>query len=245
MSFNQLKVEDIEKIFYKINENACELLEEAELLYNHEKYARAYLCAHIAFEEFGKLPILYSVALDIHFGKKVNWKKLNKDIRDHQTKISQSYVSMLLILFKFMKVKGYTEFKFSLITNSYDEIMDFLDETNFSYSEAIEELYLDAENQKQINMIPAVADLLNGFKNSSLYADFHDGIFYKPSERIDKDICGFGITLAKIQKKYHQLPDFDKEGFGFNELTQEIEYSNALKQFLESVDELEELQKQK
>lgn len=245
MSFNQLKVEDIEKIFYKINDNACELLEEAELLYNHEKYARAYLCAHIAFEEFGKLPILYSVALDIHFGKRVNWKRLNKEIRDHHEKISQSYVAILLILFKFMKVKGHTEFNFSLITNSYDEIMDFLNETIFSHSEAIEELFLDTEKQKHMNMIPAVADLLNGFKNSSLYADFHEGNFLIPSERIDKGICEFGITLAQIQKKYHQLPDLDRKGFEFNELSQDTEYSNALKQFLESVDRLEELQKQK
>ncbi|GIP62678.1 hypothetical protein J32TS6_12330 [Virgibacillus pantothenticus] len=245
MSFNQLKVEEIEKIFNKINENACELLEEAELLYNHEKYARAYLCAHIAFEEFGKLPILYSVALDVHFGKKVNWKKLSKQIRDHHTKISESYVSILVILIKFMKVKGYTKFNFSVITQFYDEIMDYLDDANFSISETIEELLFDDENQKQINLIPAVADLLNGFKNSSLYADFHEGIFNLPSERIDKDICGFGIKLAKIQKKYHQLPDMDEEGFGFDELTQDVEYSKAFQQFLDSLDKLEEAQNQK
>ncbi|WP_045515791.1 AbiV family abortive infection protein [Neobacillus niacini] len=72
MSFNQLKVEDIEKIFSKIYENACELLEESEILYNNGKHARAYLCAHIAFEEFGKLPMLNSVAIDVFFGKNID-----------------------------------------------------------------------------------------------------------------------------------------------------------------------------
>lgn len=245
MSFNQLKVEEIEEIFIKINENACELLEEAELLYNNEKYARAYLCAHIAFEEFGKLPILYSVALDVHFGKKVNWKKLNKQIRDHHTKISESYVSILMILFKFMKVKGYTKFNLSLVIEYYDEIMDYLEETKFTLSEAIEELIMDEENQMEIKRIPAIANLLNGFKNSSLYADFHENTFYTPNERIDKDICRLSIALAKIQKRYHQLPDMEKEGFGFEELSHDVEYSRALKQFIEAVDRWEELQKQK
>lgn len=244
MSFNQLKVEDIEVIFNKVNLNACQLLDDAELLFHHNKYARAYLCAHIAFEEFGKLPMLYSVALDIHFGKKVNWKKLNKYIRDHHTKIAQSYVSVLLVLLKFMKVKGYTEFNLALVIEYYDEIRDYLEETKFTLSESIEELIMDEENQMEIKKIPAVANLLNGFKNSSLYADFHENTFYTPNERIDKDLCRLSITLAKIQKRYHQF-DMEKEGFGFEELTNDVEYSRALKQFIETVDRWEELQKQK
>ncbi|PFF31879.1 hypothetical protein CN327_18265 [Bacillus cereus] len=46
------------------------------------QYARAYLCAHIAFEEFGKLPMLYTVALNVYNGIKTDWKRLNKRIRD-------------------------------------------------------------------------------------------------------------------------------------------------------------------
>lgn len=65
MSFNQLKVEDIEGISLKIYENANELLEDAELLYNHEKYARAHACAQFSIEEFGKLPMLYTVATQV------------------------------------------------------------------------------------------------------------------------------------------------------------------------------------
>lgn len=82
MSFNQLKLEDIKKIYTKIYENACELIDEAEILLQHKKYARAYLSAHISVEEFGKLPMLHSVALNVHNGVKVDWKALNKRLRN-------------------------------------------------------------------------------------------------------------------------------------------------------------------
>lgn len=37
----------------------------------------------------------------------------------------------------------------------------------------------------------------------------------------------------------------DEEGFGFDELTQDVEYSKAFQQFLDSLDKLEEVQNQK
>jgi AbiV family abortive infection protein len=85
LSLNQLKVEEVEEIFKKIYDNACELLDDAEILFSHKKYARAYLCSHIAFEEFGKLPMLNSVALGICYGKKVDWKKFNRRFRNHKS----------------------------------------------------------------------------------------------------------------------------------------------------------------
>ncbi|MCM3767037.1 AbiV family abortive infection protein [Neobacillus niacini] len=245
MSFNHLKVEEIEKIFLKIYENACELLEEAELLYNHQKFARAYLCAHIAFEEFGKLPMLNSVAIDVYFGKKIDWKKLNKDIRNHHSKISQSYTTILLILFRFMKRNGYKKFSFKLIINCYDEIVKFINEDNWSLADSAEELYMEIENLVQLDTIPDVASMLNGYKNASLYADFNEGNFYKPNEKISKNICEFVITLAQIQRKFIELPKVHIEGFRFNELDEEWEYSIEYKKFIDSLDELEQLQKQK
>lgn len=97
---------EIEEVFKKIYDNACELLDDAELLFRHKKYARAYLCSHIAFEEFGKLPLLNTVALDIHYGKKVDWKKLNRMFRNHKSKITQSYTAIIMILNDFLKKRG-------------------------------------------------------------------------------------------------------------------------------------------
>jgi len=54
LSLNQLKVKEVEELFNKIYDNACELLDDAEILFSKKKYARAYFCSHIAFEEFGK-----------------------------------------------------------------------------------------------------------------------------------------------------------------------------------------------
>jgi hypothetical protein len=54
--------------------------------------------------------------------------------------------------------------------------------------------------------------LLNGYKNGSLYADFDEGEFLKPSEKINKETCEYGITLAYMQKKFIEAPNFHKDG---------------------------------
>ncbi|MGF6952449.1 hypothetical protein QF028_004954 [Neobacillus sp. B4I6] len=47
MSFNQLKVEEIEKIFLKIYENACELIEEAENFIQSSKICKSlFVCPY-------------------------------------------------------------------------------------------------------------------------------------------------------------------------------------------------------
>ncbi|PGC53827.1 AbiV family abortive infection protein [Bacillus pseudomycoides] len=222
MSFNQLKVKDIEKIFLNIYENACELVDDAELLYNHQKYARAYLCAHIAFEEFGKLPMLYTVALNVYNGIKTDWKQLNKRIRDHKRKISQSYGT---VMFLDNVIKKYnakykddipTEFKASerdIEFNWLYVFKEFLEkEITIDPLEGLEYLRgLDV--QKEIKEKYSMTMLLNEYKNGSLYADFDEGKFIKPSEKIDKQTCQYGISLAYMQKKFIEAPNFHKNGF--------------------------------
>ncbi|WP_045515790.1 AbiV family abortive infection protein [Neobacillus niacini] len=81
-----------------------------------------------------------------------------------------------------------------------------MDEHNWLMAESVEELFMDIGNQVQLDTIPNVADILNGYKNSSLYADFNNDIFYKPNEKIDKKSCIFMIVLAQIQRKYFDYP---------------------------------------
>ena len=223
MSFNQLKVEDIEKIFIKIYENACELLEEAELLYNHEKYARAYLCAHIAFEEFGKLPMLNTVVLNINQGIKTDWKKLNRRIRDHKQKITQSYTTVSYVLKKLIeKYKGQRsnkEYK-SQKSNKIPVFDNKLEEIKYVIENEIEINPMDildyAKSPDRINdlkIIKCMSLLLNEYKNSSLYADFNEGRFLKPSESIDKETCEYALILAYIQKKFIDIPKIHIHGY--------------------------------
>jgi AbiV family abortive infection protein len=70
-------------------ENAAALLEEADLLRSHERCARAYYLAHIACEELGKLPILTALAVSVWTGAEVNWKKVDRALRSHESKIKQ------------------------------------------------------------------------------------------------------------------------------------------------------------
>ncbi|MCL7747340.1 AbiV family abortive infection protein [Halalkalibacter alkaliphilus] len=236
MSFNQLKVEEIEKIFSKIHGNASELLEEAELLYDYQKYARSYLCAHIAFEEFGKLPMLNTAALNVYNGVKTDWKYLNKRIRNHHRKISQSWGTIMMFREILNKFETYSKQSGENDNDSLDadfnyikEFKAFLDSDNFFTTLDFIKYMEELEITEQIKQKYSMSMLLNEYKNGSLYADFDEGIFLKPSEKIDKEICEFGLSNALIQKKFIDIPNIHKEGFRLYRLTDEHnQWLNAL-----------------
>jgi AbiV family abortive infection protein len=68
--------------------NATSLIEEAELLYRSNFHARAYTLAHIAREEIAKVTMFYAAGLRILAGKAVDWEKLHKRLRDHNSKLT-------------------------------------------------------------------------------------------------------------------------------------------------------------
>ncbi|HDR7380530.1 MULTISPECIES: AbiV family abortive infection protein [Bacillus cereus group] len=230
MSSNQLKVEDIENIFLKIYENACELVDEAELLYKHQKYSRAYLCAHISFEEFGKLPMLNTVALNIYNGIKIDWKQLNKRLRDHKSKISQSYGT---VMFLDDVIKKYNDKYQNDISNEFkiskDDIKlnwltlfkEYLEKEIVIDPIEWNEYFRNLDTQEEVKQKYSMTRLLNEYKNGSLYADFDEGKFKKPSEKIDKETCEYGISLAYMQKKFIEAPNYHKDGFYLYKFTNE------------------------
>ncbi|MGM2415962.1 MULTISPECIES: AbiV family abortive infection protein [Bacillus cereus group] len=98
MNINNYKIKDLEKAYTLIFENAKELIEESEILLANERFARSYTLSHIASEELSKLPILFRVATDIHFKIKVNWKDVNKDLRDHEGKLRRKFIHQQILL---------------------------------------------------------------------------------------------------------------------------------------------------
>ncbi|GAD90629.1 hypothetical protein VHA01S_049_00240 [Vibrio halioticoli NBRC 102217] len=62
----------------KCMKNAQELCDEAELLHQHGKFARAFALSHFAHEEFANSVLLFRALLDVSTQKKVNWKKLKR-----------------------------------------------------------------------------------------------------------------------------------------------------------------------
>jgi AbiV family abortive infection protein len=51
--------------------------------------ARAYFLAHIACEELGKLPILTTAAVAQRLGHDVDWRRIDRVLRSHRSKIKQ------------------------------------------------------------------------------------------------------------------------------------------------------------
>jgi AbiV family abortive infection protein len=82
-----LSLSDIETLRGLILQNARELLAEAELLFEHRKWARAYALAHLSSEELAKLPILAATGVRLVNGVTINWKDLDSRLRSHSAKL--------------------------------------------------------------------------------------------------------------------------------------------------------------
>jgi AbiV family abortive infection protein len=84
-----LTPEQIEDACRSAFANAVDLLEEADILRSTERCARAYFLTHIACEELGKLPILTTAAVAQQLGHDVDWRRIDRVLRSHDSKIKQ------------------------------------------------------------------------------------------------------------------------------------------------------------
>ena len=71
----------------KVFENARELIEEAELLFNNCRFARAYALSHLAIEELEKILEIISVEFELQKGEEVNWGAFFNAFKDHKQKL--------------------------------------------------------------------------------------------------------------------------------------------------------------
>ncbi len=83
----KLSIDQLHAFRLSIFENAESLYEEAILLQENGKYARAYLLAYFACEELGKIPIVVGVISKLMQGKKVDWAHVKRRFRDHKAKV--------------------------------------------------------------------------------------------------------------------------------------------------------------
>lgn len=82
-----LSLPEIETLRAFALQNAAELLAEAEILFQHKKFARTYTLAHLSSEELAKLPILAAYGVNLANGKTINWAVLDNKLRSHETKL--------------------------------------------------------------------------------------------------------------------------------------------------------------
>ena len=85
----ELTSEQIEEACEAAFGNAVDLLDEADILRSNERCARAYFLTHIACEELGKLPILTTAAVAHRLGHDVDWRRIDRVLRSHSSKIKQ------------------------------------------------------------------------------------------------------------------------------------------------------------
>ena len=84
---NALSLPEIQALRALVLENASELAEEAELLFEHGKFARTYILAHLSSEELAKLPLLAAVGVSLLNGATINWERLDERLRSHKVKL--------------------------------------------------------------------------------------------------------------------------------------------------------------
>ncbi|MFJ6411914.1 AbiV family abortive infection protein [Terribacillus saccharophilus] len=88
-----LNFDKLENAYITTYENAKELIEEAEILYESKKYARAYFLAQIAYEEIAKLPIIFQEASRAYFKETHDWKVFYMRLRNHLSKNKMNLAS--------------------------------------------------------------------------------------------------------------------------------------------------------
>jgi AbiV family abortive infection protein len=90
LSLENISTVNILKGMKKSYNNACLLIEEAEILSAKNKWQRGYALCQLAIEEFAKLPILFNLWIDRINSSEIDYKELNDFFKNHikKTKIS-------------------------------------------------------------------------------------------------------------------------------------------------------------
>lgn len=81
-----MTVEQLFAAVAKARENAKELVEEAEILLERQRYARAFTLAQLASEELTKTTAFVTMSVQVQRGKPFKWDKVDNALRDHVKK---------------------------------------------------------------------------------------------------------------------------------------------------------------
>lgn len=93
-----MSLKQIDDYMAALRENASQLIVEAKTLHGIKAYARAHALAHFAREELAKITMLGAAATRVLALQPVDWKDLNKRLRDHKSKLRQETVQLGLML---------------------------------------------------------------------------------------------------------------------------------------------------
>jgi AbiV family abortive infection protein len=88
-NMDKLTLQNVDAGIQAILANVDSLTEEAALLFQNERMARAYTLAHLSREESAKVTMLHSVGAKLLLGIEIDWKSFWKRFRDHKFKLFQ------------------------------------------------------------------------------------------------------------------------------------------------------------
>lgn len=216
------KVEDIHIMYKKVYFAAKSLVKDVKLLFNNGSYATAYNLAQVALEEFGKLNMLYALALRIHNKGKVTFNEIAVNLKNKNFDDDLGNGIVLLI------EKNYIDYP--------PEIDSLLHQTNLEISMDIDKLEeLITEDTLIVNLLEAYKELkangilknsnlsrnlsyhLEALKGNSLQASFYNEEFVMPFEVITKELCTARIMSVLILQRMYEINGYhDKEFDLFN-----------------------------
>jgi len=129
--------------------NANGLIEEADLLYSHNYFCRAYTLYQLAAEELGKCKLLTYSLTEYYLKHEIDEKFLKKyGFRDHMTKTKIVNALLLSLVTLYQKESGNTPNFFKEIYSDYFNSKELNEKKNHSlYVSIINEKFVLPESQ--------------------------------------------------------------------------------------------------
>lgn len=99
MESEKLSIYDIINGMFLSIDNAKSLIEDAELLLKHRRFARTFVISQLASEEIGKAFILYNLYMALKIdGIPIDHKKIRKAFYDHKSKTFEATMADFMIV---------------------------------------------------------------------------------------------------------------------------------------------------
>jgi len=171
--FEFLDTEEILKGIKKSIENGNALLDEADILRTNSKYARTFALCQLALEEYGKMYLLFTLAIDKLLDNNINYNEFYDDYISHLEKAKFSY-NHHVMSFKLFEENTGNKFPEKFIEN-LEYIEQHVIELNVAKNDS---LYVSLRNQQFIVPTDIVTEeLANDIYNIALLRKLTAGAF--------------------------------------------------------------------
>lgn len=195
----ELPIEQLITGRQKAFQNAYDLIQDAEILYEHQRWARCVFLSSIAIEEIGKYIIIIG-AIGRVIKSKVNWKTFWKRFKNHTEK-SGNIFAFDVLLGPFISHHA-----------TISKLVKSLNDTHEAENEKLSSLYMDIKSGEFILPMEAIDRIIAQKALESAKAVLK---FFESGERLAfSKMTGSNISVEKfLEAESH----FKKLAENFNE----------------------------